>query len=326
MAFEVAEGVERDEWERAAEAGAGVTFFQTPAWLHAYASIDPRLDVAVRKFVFEDGRTALLPLLAWRRWRGLATRHDVSVAGCYAGWLAPDGLDRDQAHAIVDWATTHLRTFTWRIAPFSVHRDVLDGYATRRDTTEVLMLEELAGEEDLERGYKPTVRNKIRKAVRAGLAVRRATSWDDWERYYGLYEQALARWGDRATTTYPRALFRALHDLRSDAAKLWLVTSGDEIVGGSVNFDHAGHVIEWHAAFDERFFSSGARNFLVHRVVLDALGRGGRYYDFHPSGGNEGTRRFKQSHGSTAVPANVIDLRGPGARETASKKLRSFWR
>ena len=69
-----------------------------------------------------------------------------------------------------------------------------------------------------------------------------------------------------------------------------------------MNFYHNKHCVEWHASFLSDYFKYGIRNFLVHNLILDANAKCYKYYDFNPSGGHEGTMRFKESFGPERLP------------------------
>jgi CelD/BcsL family acetyltransferase involved in cellulose biosynthesis len=183
---------------------------------------------------------------------------------------------------------------------------VLDRFVTIPDTTEILSLRDFADEDSLRAHFHHSARKQINKGCRAGLTARVSEQWEEWEEYYRIYEARLRNWGKAATSRYPMALLRALYEARGSKMSLWVVARDGKIVGGNLNFYQGRHCVEWHAAYDPTFFSCGARDFLVDRIIRNAWGRGFTWYDFNPSAGIEGTRRFKRTFGTGALPSNLI--------------------
>jgi CelD/BcsL family acetyltransferase involved in cellulose biosynthesis len=295
-----------EEWQRVADACDYATFFHTPLWHRAVESLYDDARVDARMVRFDDGRSAVLPVLVRSIYRGLIHRYESSPAGCYGGWISGDDLGAEHIAALSRTITGYNGDLAWRLNPFDPAYAELSALATDEDTTEVLVLDRFADEEALRRNYRHSVRKQINKADRFGMQVRPAREWREWETYYGIYQESLRRWGDAATSRYPIEFFRGLFDAKSDQVCLWLVTSPDEIVGGNLNFYQGRHCVEWHAVFLDEYFRRGVRNFLVHQLILDAKNRGFAVYDFNPSGGNEGTRRFKRNFGTECIPTGVV--------------------
>lgn len=303
---EVSADVGIDEWQAVVDCCQYATFFHTPSWFAAFSRTYPEYEIVTKRFVYADGTIAILPLIERRARFGSHKTYLAGPAGCYGGWISASDLHAGHVAAIVDWAVRNLPSLTWRVNPLDDRAPVLDALATTPDTTEMLFLSDFKDETALRRNYKQRARKEINKAARAGLAVKSAEVWSEWARYFELYHAALHRWGDKASSRYPIELFRNLFELNSDRIKLWLVLDQDNIVGGNLNFYHNRHSVEWHAAFDDRFFGTGARNFLVDRVIVDAMQHGYGCYDFNPSGRHEGTRKFKQAFGTSQVATNLI--------------------
>ncbi len=294
------------EWQEIADRCSYATFFHTPSWFAAFSEIHPKCKIVTKRFVFEDGTVAIFPFVEYRTIANLHKNNLIGPFGCYGGWISADDLHSENAVVIVDWIFRNLRSLTWRVNPLDKEASLLERHSTSIDTTELLFLEHFEDESQLRRKYKHSVRKEINKATRAGLTVKLAENWNEWEEYFGLYQTALLRWGDKATSKYPIELFEYFFRLKSDKIKLWLVMHENNIIGGNLNLYHNRHCVEWHAAFDSRFFGTGARNFLVDRIIVHALRQGYGYYDFNPSGGHEGTRKFKQAFGTEQVSSNLI--------------------
>jgi CelD/BcsL family acetyltransferase involved in cellulose biosynthesis len=303
---EVAEHVGVEEWESLVNGSGEATFFHTPLWYRAFLETWPRTRLVLKRFAFDDGTVAVFPLLEQQSATRFARRYVSGPAGCYGGWVSSATLRPEQVRAITAAVLPGARNLRWRINPLEPAKHLLEPHTTIPDSTEILFLRNFADEDSLLKHYRHNVRKQVKKARKANLSVRVATEWNEWEQHYALYTKSLARWGNAATSNYGLDLFRKLYGFKSSKIRLWLVTAGDRIVGGNLNLYHNEHCVEWHAAFDSEFFRVGSRNFLVHNIILDAVDKQFRYYDFNPSGGHDGARRFKRAFGTTSVSSDLI--------------------
>ncbi len=305
--FQVFDRVDFNEWQKVVNQCRTATFFHTPAWYKVFSATYPAMKIATKKFLFDDGNVAVFPLMQQKIMRGLGKQYLSSPAGCYGGWINDHPLTVEQVSALLDWTAQYFKNIVWRINPLDEKQPhIARFYETRDDFTEMLYLKNFQDEDALRCHYKNSVRNKINKGTRANFSVTLAQEWEEWEQYVCLYRKTLERWGKNATSNYPISLFEQFYHLQSPQIKLWLIKKEEQIIGGNLNFYQSQHCVEWHAAFDERFFKDGSRNTLVHHIIVDALQNGYSFYDFNPSGGHEGTRRFKQTFGTTSVTTNVI--------------------
>ncbi|MGP0593512.1 GNAT family N-acetyltransferase [Nitrospira sp. T9] len=305
MKMKVSHQVTDDEWTARVRECSVATFFHTPQWYRCFAAPDSSTRVVVNKFTFDDGTTALLPMLEQAVMWGLHHIRYMGPAGCLGGWIAPAPLSRDQSLEIVKYARKHLGGTYWRINPYASDQQSIELTRVKTDSTEILRLSDFRDEESLMKNYRHSVRKQVKKGARAELKVLVADCWEQWQEYFDLYECVLANWGADATSRYPITLFRKLFEIGGNQVRLWLVVKNGLLLGGNVNFYHGRHCVEWHAAFDDRHLGLGTRNFLVHSIITHAMQEGYEIYDFNPSGGNEGTRRFKQNFGTTSLSANL---------------------
>jgi CelD/BcsL family acetyltransferase involved in cellulose biosynthesis len=301
--------VDLDEWQAIADASPYATFFHTPAWLSIFARSDPATRIATRIYRFEDGKSAVFPLLERRRLGGLVVTAESSPASCYGGPISADPLTPSHVLPVVRDILRRSSNLIWRVNPLDPLGNLLDPFRAFTDSTEILDLRTFADEGTLVAHFRHSVRKQINKGCRAGLTTSAAERWEEWEEYYRIYEARIRQWGATATNRYPIEFFRALYAARGPKLRLWVVARDGRIVGGNLNFYQGRHCVEWHAAYDCELFSCGVRDYLVDWIVRDAWARGFRWYDFNPSGGHEGSRRFKQSFGTAPLPSNVIIVR-----------------
>ncbi|MDM7914799.1 MAG: GNAT family N-acetyltransferase [Candidatus Eisenbacteria bacterium] len=314
LTFEVSDSVAIDEWEEIARRCTWATFFHTPRWLRAFERALPGLRIATKRFRFADGVTAIFPLMSHSRAMGLHRGYMSTAACCYGGPISADPLSPSHMEEIARAVLHACPNLFWRLNPLQPGQEALAPFVTESDSTEILDLRSIESIEELRMHYRHSVRKQINKGCRAGLRAVEAAEWPDWEAYYALYEKRLEQWGDQATSRYPIALFRELYEARGAGVKLWLAYQEDRLIGGNLNFYHGRHCVEWHAAYDCDFFPCGVRDFLVDWIVRDARERGAFLYDFNPSGNHEGSRRFKQTFGTTTYGSDLIVQRSAVSR------------
>jgi hypothetical protein len=279
-------------WESLARADNTATFFQTPAW-HAIAArhygAERPTERAPLLFDFPGG-PACLPLLRdrrWGRWRYF------SPFGTYAAVVCPRPLDAAEIGAVESALTPlslHLSS-----SPFT--RNPVRAGTAIPSHVQVLDLAD-ADPENPMRGWSPDPRRKVRMAREAGVRVRIAGSAPDWSAYFGVYQKSLRRWGARATSAYPEALFTDIRDLPGGAMRLWLAESEGRVVAGYIAFYHNRHACIWHGASDPEFFRLGATQLLYHDMTAHAARAGHPLFDLLGNGGNASLEAFKASLGA----------------------------
>ena len=292
--------VDFDEWQEVADKCEYATFFHTPTWSRIFVETYPEMEIATKKFVLNDETRVILPLVQTKTVKGLFKSYVSSIAGVYGGIISERKIKQEEIAEIFTYLIKK------NVANISITGNPFFDYSLPKqfkvveDFTQVIKL----GKEEKEiwTDYSYSARKQINKAKRVGVICREAKEFQEWKEYYSIYQEALKRWGVKATNRYPFSLFENLFKVRNPNIKLWLVIFDGKIVGGNLNFYHNAHCVEWHACFLNHYFKYGIRNFLVHNVILDANTRGYRYYDFNPSGGHEGTVRFKETFGSERMP------------------------
>lgn len=320
--MEVIDDIDVEEWRKIAEGCEYATFFHTPLWSQIFSTTYPEIEVSTKKFVFDDGKIAILPLIKMKRYKGLVKSYISSAAGVYGGIISKDRIEQKEITKIaLSLTKPNIASISITGNPFSAC-DLPNRFNIRSDFTQIIRLDK--DEKEIWADYKHSNRNKINKARRTGLSFREAKNYEEWKEYYSIYQEALKRWGDSATSKYPFSLFENMFKVRNPSIKLWLVVIDGKIVGGNLNFYHNAHCVEWHASFLSDYFKYGIRNFLVHNIIIDANTRGYKYYDFNPSGGHEGTARFKESFGAKRLQVKRWEWENPVLKMIARVKRRVF--
>jgi hypothetical protein len=281
-------------WDRVCERCPYATFFHTRHWAEVMVATFPHLRIATRAYLFEDGTVAILPLLHSRAGaHGFFRGYDSMFPGVYGGIIAEGDLSEEQVRRIYasmrGLRTAWVRVFGNPYAPWGIP----EVFRPRVLFTQALRL---SGEfRDVWREFSRGNRSNIRKAVRSGLQVALAESEGDCAQYYAVYQEALRRWGERATSRYPLTLFRLLCRYDQQRVRLWLVRKSGVVIGGILVLYHNRHAVYWHGAFADAFFEYRPSNLVQAEAIRDACARGYQWYDFNPSGGHAGVVRFKQS-------------------------------
>ena len=283
-------------WEELARTDDTATFFQTPAWFAFAARRHVGSEAAPLLFEFPEGPVCL-PLLRDRRW---GRDRYFSPFGTYAGLLAQRALAPGELAEI----SRTLGSLNLQLTSSPFTRNPLQVGRALPAASHVIDLRAV-DPDDPARDWERDARRRARRAVEAGVVVRRVRRGEDrdWDAYKELYRGTVSRWGKRARSAHPPDFF---DDLRAMLAgepgfQFWVAEAGGVIGAGFIGFDHNRHHALWHAAADGAFFGSGAVQLLYRTMIADAARRGLETFDLLGSGGLAGVEAFKASLGARAI-------------------------
>ncbi len=297
--MQVFEGVDESTWWEVARSCEYATFFHTPLW-HRLAE---RALAGHRDISFSaraaSGVRAVVPLLKTTGplgpWFGGAVS---TFAGCYGGPIADGPLTESERTTLLEAAGRAAGHVVISGNPLNDEPSRPEGFDRTEDSSQLLRLD--APFEALLSRFSKGHRSGTTKGRRAGVIVRRAESLDDYRSYHEIYQAALDRWGDRATSRYPWKLFETAHRLAADHRDrivLWLGELDERVVAGALVFYWNRHAVYWHGAADDEGRSASATNVVIADAIADAADRGFDWFDFNPSGGHEGVEAFKRRFG-----------------------------
>ena len=294
------------EWQKVADKCEYATFFHTPIWSRVFVKTYPKMRIATKKFVFDDGAEIILPLIKIKK-IGLFNSYISNAAGTYGGWISEKDLSKKQINEIIKWMNKHLIFFTWRINPFDKKLYDIEIPNARYDFTQYLGLKQ--GFDSIyklwAKGHSSAAR-KARKARKEEIIVKEAKLWEEWKQYFEIYQDSLKRWGDNASSRYPIRLFKNLFQEQSSNIKLWLAYFEKKTIAGALCFYHNHHAVYWHGAALEDYFYKRPSNLLQYEIIKDACDKSYWWYDFNPSGGHEGVIKFKKSFGAVILKSNIF--------------------
>ncbi len=303
MAIDVVDRVDPHEWERLVLEDPRSTFFHSLEWGDC---LERALTGWERYFIV--GRTggrlvAGMPAMRYARRGFYAT---VSMPfGTYGGPLVGDGAPNSAyerlATRFFEEAQSPRVTFAEIVDyPPRVPSNLNTGTRDVEDETQILGLHR--GYDDLFQGFKPANRNKIRKAQKAEVIVRRGQSTADFLAYHGVLLDCAKNWDGRVR--FGREFFINLSDIQTGAVQLWLAEHEGKLVGGLLNFMHGDSVMNWGAAVLRKARAVSPMNLLHAEAVRDAVNRGLATYNFGSSAGFDGVDSFKTTFGTTRVGYN----------------------
>lgn len=148
-------------------------------------------------------------------------------------------------------------------------------------------------------GFKPKVRNQVRKGEKSGLS----THWGSFELLDEFYSVFSTNMRDLGTPVYGRAFFRAILKHLGNSAELCIVRLGSRPVSGALLI-HGQGTTEVPSASSLREFNSLSPNMLMYWHLIErAIDRGQHVFDFGRASRDSGTYKFKQQWGATESPA-----------------------
>lgn len=287
-------------WEKAVNACPYSTFFHTPAWARIISNSFPRTRATAQTFQI-NGTTIVLPTTDYgAEAKGFFKATFSNFLGVYGGPIANRVLTPEE-FAGVCTELTSLRTKRVDVVgnPYGdVEPKLGDGWTKRKNFTQIVPLDTWTDEKELMSRYVHLIRNSVHRAERRGYSLKQAETPAEVARYYELYSAALTRYADSATGHYPLSLFMNALREGPEKAPIWLAMIGDRVAGGVLSFVHNKRWIAWNAAFSEEEFPHGVAKFMHHKLILEAKRLGCVSYDFNPSGGHEGTVKFKEMYGA----------------------------
>jgi hypothetical protein len=173
-------------------------------------------------------------------------------------------------------------------------------------STQTWLLDLRGGEAALWDGMEGRARTVIRKAERAGIAIRAATA-TDLDAYYALHQATAARTGIRP---HPRAYFAAIWRdfLANDLAHVLLAEHEGSVVAAANFAVFKRGALYWTGAASERGLELGANALLQWRAMQWMLGAGVEWFETGEAFPNlaDGKLKqlsdFKKSFGGTLYP------------------------
>ena len=254
--MKIADAIDEDFWWNVAQNCSYATFFHTPLWHNLATMTFPDFKDVTVGINLSNGVRAVLPLLETKNIKGIGNTVQSTFAGCYGDLIADGPIDEEARQFIYEHLQSR-RIGRIQISSNPIVEEAQDipNCSAEEDFTQIVRLDTSFDKifADFSKGH----RSSYKKGLKMNVKVRKATTLDDYHAYYGAYEDSLCRWGDRASSRYPRNLFENGFQLAQDFPdniRLWLATVNEEIVAGAWVFYWNQHVDWWHGAAYANYF------------------------------------------------------------------------
>ena len=305
MDIEVTSEVDPAEWRRLTADDRRSTFFHSLEWGRLLAR-------TVRGFGMRyvvarlDGRlVAGMPLMLHSR--GPFAVLESMPFGTYGGPLACSVAPGDAHRELLGHAARLFRSP--RVAALHVHglptSTVCPGpFRALVEPAQVLRLSRPF--DQILAGFKPSARNKIRKAEKAGVTVRIASSESDFVAYHGMLTECSRRWGTPVDLS--RGFFVELASLGQETVQMWIAEHESQIVAGDLNFVYRDTIMNWGNVSRPQARPLAPNNLLHTAAIRWAVEHGITVYNLGSSRGLPGVGSFKASFGADTVDLVRLSL------------------
>ncbi|MHC4896841.1 MAG: GNAT family N-acetyltransferase, partial [Planctomycetota bacterium] len=254
-----------EEWDALYEACPHTTYFHSREWAELWdRATGGRLQSWPRLVEFVDGERAVLPMSVQCGARGLVRNYLSTAAGTYGGWLTERPLSDEHADTLSNYLIHGFDRLDWRLNPYD--EQALKTNVNRGHYDETLALDLEPGFKTVHRRWSKGHRAAVNQARRENVTVRVADNVDDWQNYYTVYQDSLARWKGRATSQHPKELFEEFGRLSSDHVRLWVAETCGIFVAGALCLYSENNVSYWHGAALESQFPRRP----VHLLMYEA--------------------------------------------------------
>ena len=256
----------------------------------------------------QNGRvTAALPLMM-RRVGGALVLASMPF-GTYGGALIGDGergaVAAELFRRFGEMARSP-RVACAELVDFSSRIATVPHNGTAPRTIEAHVLDLAPGYRSLLRRFSPSNRNKIRKAMRSGVVVRRAVSVAEFLEYHTILADCCARW--RRPVRLTPGFFRELSTHDGAHVEVWLAEHDGRTVAGLLNFLHDGTVMNWGSVSLAAGRQLAVHNLLHATAIESASRRGAFVYNFGANPGLPGVAAFKASFGTRPLPYHAYRI------------------
>lgn len=289
------DGASRDRVSRfLAARGDLPTLAHDPAWMSIFAD-----GLGHRPYYLEaqrDGETVgVLPLALVSSF--LFGRFLVSLP--YLNQGGPLAVDAETSQALVAEAVTLARRHDVKHLELRQLAETHSPDLNETKSNKVLMWLELPlSPEELWKKFKPEVRNQIRKGEKSQLVV----GWGRLDLLDDFYDVFARNMRDLGTPVFGRKLFASILRELGDRAELCVVRLPDQTPIAASLLLHGRGFTEVPSASSLREHNKTCANMLMyHHLLLRAVERGQRVFDFGRSSPDSGTFKFKRQWGAAPV-------------------------
>lgn len=297
------------EFDRLLAEDAAATFFHTPSWSRFLETAHG--DHEAGRLVATDGDHVVGYLPYVRRSRMGLSLIESMPFGTYGGPVlgrnAPEGTGAALVSAYADLARSPGVAMAQMV---DVSGRDLDPSGTFEHETGTMQVVDLADgyEAALER-FRPSARNKLKKARKAGVSVRRARGRRDFLAYHALLEESAARWGTEPP--HDASFFERLAEVEHDGVRMWLAEREGRVIGGDLNFALNRTIMNWGNASSDEGREHASNNLLHAHAMKLGCEEGYEVLNLGASRDLPGVRAFKASLGARDATYDTLRITTP---------------
>ncbi|WJW66070.1 GNAT family N-acetyltransferase [Candidatus Chlorohelix allophototropha] len=245
-----------EQWESIENNCDYATFYQTHMWHNVLCSnpnpyCDNQIPEDVSQLIrFSDGVEMLLPLVRYKKLKGIFHLYSMSPDNKYGNFLSKDEITAEHEQVLVQ----HLRHYnlSWRQNPFKP-LSFYSGFDCEEDN--IWVLDMRGGVEELRKKWETSHKGFLRHARQSpklGVTVGKAETLEQWREFYEVYLESTKRWD--YPKIYSWSVFEAFYNQASDKVQLWAAWADGKIIAGNIVFCHNHTVTGWiHGSLKEYF-------------------------------------------------------------------------
>ena len=281
------------------------TFFHSRYWAEIWSKYSNLQSEPCPYFIhFSDGKKLLLPFSKSTAVKGLLKFYVTSPAGTYGGWISNDKLEHNHIMVLCDYIFKEFSNLEWRLNPFDLSDFNIRYKKIIEDETDIIRLTDSI--ENIFKNWSTNHRRSVKKALHNDIEIREAQNEEEWLQYYNCYMDSVKRWGENRSSFYSWKLFEIIHSAKSECIKLWVAIFNSEIISGSLCFYSKNHAVYWNGATKTEYFHIRPVHLLMYKIIEDAINKNFKWFDFNPSGGHEGVKKFKKSFNTESISCPII--------------------
>ena len=283
-----------DSWKKYWHNCRWATFFESAEWSEVWrSSFGTGFSATPIELTFSDGFICLLPATSGKRAKGLVTNLEMSPSGIYGGPLSTEVPTAHHLRLIITYLNTNYTDFYFQINPFLLREILLSdddlaqfpGYA--KDFTQAVDLSDSV--DNITRKLrKKRVIQYAKSASENGIRLEKGSKISA---FYDVYQQAQQRWTN-VSVAYPIRVFENL--LKHQRCDYWAAFDDREnFLGGGIYLNGNQVVNMWMTVFTSESMKLRVYELFYSELIFHYKKAGLSWFDFNPSGGNDGVSRFK---------------------------------
>ena len=276
-----------NEWLDACKSDEYSTFFHSPHWYNIWNKIYGFKSETL-KFELEN-KVIYLPLASKTNKLNIKTYFS-SPGTTYGGFISEFDLNQDEKKLLFEQLKL-FKNIVYRQNPFN-NIIVPAELKLKADFTQFINLND--EHSIIIKSWSKGHKSAAKKALREGVEIKSANTWDEWSKYYLVYKDSIQRWGEKVTTIYSETFFKLIFEMiPSEYRTLWVAKYQGEVISGALCFIFNQHISYWHGATHRDFFKLRPSNALIYVIVQEMCNKQYMWFDMNPSGGLDGVIHFK---------------------------------